>query len=54
MAATVVRGLSDDQLPKSATVFSDAPPMTAEQIVTGGLLAHTDEHVGSIRRTIGS
>ena len=52
-AAAVVRGLSDDQLAKSATVLTDAPPMTAEQIVTGGLIAHIDDHFGSIRKTIG-
>jgi hypothetical protein len=34
-------------------VFADAPPMTAEQIITGGLLTHVDEHAGSIRRTVG-
>ena len=32
-AAAVVRGLSDDQLAKSGIVFTDAPPMTAEQLV---------------------
>lgn len=52
-AASVVRGLSDDQLARSGTVFTDAPPMTAEQIIVGGLITHIDEHYGSIRRTIG-
>jgi len=52
-AAAVVRGLSDDQLAKSGTVFTDAPPMTAEQLVMRGLIAHIDEHVGSIRKTVG-
>jgi len=53
MAAAVVRGLSDDQLAKSGAVFTDAPPMTAEQLVMGGLISHIDEHVGSIRKTVG-
>ena len=53
MAAAVVRGLSDDQLAKSGAVFTDAPPMTAEQLVMRGLIAHIDEHVGSIRKTVG-
>ncbi|MGH7325893.1 MAG: DinB family protein [Candidatus Rokuibacteriota bacterium] len=53
-AAAVVRGLSDDQLGKSATVFTDAPPMTAEQVVTSGLITHIDEHFGSIRETVGN
>ena len=52
-AATVVRGLSDDQLVKSGTVFTDVPPMTAEQLIDRGLISHIDEHVGSIRKTVG-
>jgi DinB family protein len=51
-AAAVVRGLSDDQLARSATVFTDAPPMTAEQLITGGLITHLDAHFGSIRNTV--
>ncbi len=53
-AAAVIRGLSDDQLAKSGTVFIGAPPMTAEFLITGALLNHIDEHFGSIRRTVGS
>jgi hypothetical protein len=53
VAAAVVRGLSDDQLAKSGTVLTDAPPMTAEQLITGGLITHIDEHFGSIRKTVG-
>jgi hypothetical protein len=33
-------------------VFTDVPPMTAEQLIMLGLLGHIDEHVGSIRKTI--
>jgi len=51
-AAGTVRGLSDDQLARSATVFADAPPMTAEQIIVGGMITHIDEHFGSIRKTV--
>ena len=53
-AAAVVRGLSDAQLAKSGIVFTDAPPMTAEQLVMAALINHIDEHYGSIRKTIGS
>ena len=53
-ATAMLRGLSDDQLAKSGTVFSDAPPMTAEQLIMRGLLSHIDEHIGSIRKTVGS
>jgi Mycothiol maleylpyruvate isomerase N-terminal domain len=52
-ASAVVRGLNDDQLEKRGTVFSDAPPMTAEQLITLGLLGHIDEHMASIRKTVG-
>jgi hypothetical protein len=52
-AAAVVRGLSDDQLAKSGIVFTNAPPMTAEQLVHRGLVNHIDEHFGSIRKTVG-
>jgi hypothetical protein len=52
-AAAVVRGLHDDQLAKSGTIFTDAPPMTAEQLITGGLIGHIDAHFGSIRKTVG-
>jgi len=51
--AGVVRGLSDEQLGKSGTVFSDGPPMTAEQMIQGALIRHIDEHMGSIQRTVG-
>jgi hypothetical protein len=53
VASAVVRGLSDDQLARSGTVLADAPPMTTERLITGGLIAHIDEHFGSIRRTVG-
>jgi hypothetical protein len=53
-AAAVVRGLHDDQLAKSGTVFTDAPPMTVEQVITSGLITHIDAHFGSIRKTVGT
>jgi len=52
-AFATVRDLNDDQLAKSATVFTDMPPMTAEQLIMLGLLGHIDEHMGSIRKTVG-
>lgn len=53
MAAAVVRALSDEELATTGTVLTDAPPMTAEQLITGGLITHAEEHFGSIRRTVG-
>jgi len=52
-AAAVVRGLSDEQLARSGTVFADLPPMSVEQLISGGLIDHIDEHCGSIRKTVG-
>lgn len=52
-AAAVVRGLSDEQLAKSGTVLTGMPPMTAEQVVTNILIHHIDDHLGSIRKTVG-
>jgi PhnB protein len=53
VATATVRRLSDAQLSKRAKVMSTMPPMSVEQLVTGGLLAHMDEHFGSIRKTAG-
>jgi hypothetical protein len=53
-AAAVVRGLHDDQLAKSGTVFTDVPPITVEQVITSGLIAHINAHFGSIRKTVGN
>jgi DinB superfamily len=53
VAASVIRSLSAEQLATKGTVLADAPPMSAEELVTAGLLAHLDEHFGSIRRTVG-
>src|SRR5262245_25065441 len=52
-AAASVRTLSDEQFAKSAKVMAEMPPMTVEQIVTGALLSHLDDHLGSIRKTVG-
>ena len=52
-AAAVVRGLSDAELATKGTVFTGMPPMSAEDMVKRALLDHLDEHVGSIRKTIG-
>ena len=53
-AAAIVRGLSDEQLTKSGTVLAGNPPMSAEQVVAGILINHIDDHLGSIRKTVGA
>ena len=52
-AAASIRTLKDDQLTKTALVMTGIPPMSVEQLIAGGLLAHIDEHFGSIRKTVG-
>jgi len=53
-AAAVVRSLGDEQLANTGTVFADAPPMTAAQMITRGLIGHIEDHLGSIQKTIGA
>jgi hypothetical protein len=53
-AAAVVRGLADDQLAKSGTVLAGMPAMSAEQAVTNILINHVNEHLESIRKTVGA
>ena len=52
-AAATLRGLSDAEVGRSATVLTGMPPMSVEQIVGGILVHHIDEHLGSIKATIG-
>ena len=52
-AAAILRGLADEQFAKSATVLTGVPPMSAEQLAGGLLCSHVDEHLGSIRSTVG-
>jgi hypothetical protein len=52
-SAPIVRGLSDEQLSNRGTVLAGNPPMSAEQVITGILINHIDDHFGSIRKTIG-
>ncbi len=52
-AAGTVRGLSDQQLERSAPVLG-GPPMTAQQMVERVLIGHVKEHHGSIQATVGA
>ncbi|HEY7653141.1 MAG TPA: DinB family protein [Methylomirabilota bacterium] len=53
-AAATVRALSDAELDRSGTFLAGAPAMTAQQVVEGVLINHINEHLGSIRKTVGS
>ena len=52
-AAEAVRGLSDADLDRSGTVLSGMPPMSAAQVIERILINHVNEHMGSIRATVG-
>jgi hypothetical protein len=52
-AAAVVRGLSDADLGKSATVLAGMPAMSVEQIVNTILINHVNDHFASIKATVG-
>ena len=53
-AAGIVRGLSDAELDRNGTVLVGVPPMTAAQAIEGILINHINEHLGSIRATVGA
>ena len=52
-AVAAVRGLSDADLDRSGTVLTGMPPMSAAQVIEGILINHLNEHMGSIRATVG-
>ena len=52
-ASGMVRELSDAELDRSATLLGGRP-MTAAQVIEGVLINHINEHLGSIRSTIGA
>ncbi|HTO13984.1 MAG TPA: DinB family protein [Candidatus Binatia bacterium] len=51
-AAALLRGIDDAAFDKSGSVFSGAPAMSAGQMA-GILCSHIDEHLGSIKKTVG-
>lgn len=53
-AAATVRGLSDEQLDRSGNLLVGLPSMTAEQVAIGILINHIDDHLKSIKATVGA
>ena len=53
-AAAAVRSLDDAALGRSAELLKGMPPMSAEQAVVGILINHIDDHLGSIKKTVGA
>lgn len=54
VAAALLRGLGDAELDRSGAVIQGVPAMSAEQLAGGLLCGHVDEHLGSIRATVGA
>jgi hypothetical protein len=52
-AAARVRGLTDEQLDRSGAAIAGLPAMTPAQLAGGLLCGHVDEHLGSIKATVG-
>jgi len=53
-AVAIVRGLSDVELDRSGSVLAGMPAVSAAQFAERVLIGHMDEHVGSIRATVGA
>ena len=51
-AASIVRGLDDAALARSAEPLNGMSRMTTEQMIAAILIGHIDEHLGSIRKTV--
>ena len=52
--AAALRALSDAELDRSGTVLTGGPAMTTQQVIEGILINHIDDHMGSIRKTVGA
>ena len=51
-AASLLRSIDDAAFDKTGTVFSGGPALSAAQLA-GVLCSHIDEHLGSIKATVG-
>ena len=52
-AATTLRGIGDAEFDRSGAVLNGMPAMSAGQLAGGLLCSHIEEHLGSIRATVG-
>ena len=52
-AAATIRALRDEDLARRGSLVPGAPPMTVEELISRALLGHIEDHVGSIRKTVG-
>jgi hypothetical protein len=52
-AAATLRGIGDAEFDRSGAVLNGMPAMSAGQLAGGLLCSHIEEHLGSIRATVG-
>lgn len=52
-AAALLRGIGDAEFDRSGVVLNGMPPMSAAQLAGGLLCSHMEEHLGSIKATVG-
>jgi DinB superfamily len=52
-ATAILRGIADAEFDRSGAVLNGVPPMSAGQLAGGLLCGHMDEHLGSIKATVG-
>jgi DinB superfamily len=52
-ASETVRGLADADLDRTGTLLTGMPAMSVQQIIEGILINHIQEHLGSIKATVG-
>jgi DinB superfamily len=53
-AAATLRGIADADYERSGTLLVGLPVMSAGQLAGGLMCKHVDEHLGSIRATVGA
>lgn len=53
-ASAIVRGLSDADLDRSGSVLAGMPAMSTQQLIENVLIGHVQEHLSSIRATVGA
>jgi len=53
-AVATLRGIGDTDFDRSGTVLAGMPPVSAGQLAAGLLCTHIDEHLGSIKATVGA
>jgi hypothetical protein len=53
-AATTLRSIDDADFDRSGNLLAGMPPMSAGQVASGLLCKHIDDHLASIKATVGA